>query len=330
MSEITQIDSQEAIFRGFDSLVMDPSIRRVFSMIETYNQLLRDEPTSERDVKALVAEIDTAWVDFIDQPAMLTGRATFPDEYSEQRAATDSYYEEDSVVFKGVTYLRTDRPKESGSHAETEEKESYQLVVGFERESIDLHSRLATLEGIAKTDDIVALEFPGVMSAERARWMLRAQHEELIDDIDSALYADVLDESDRVLGLASLAYEPTGDLQIDRQIISALNVYVSNTLTLDTHIGYAFSVDGRVWMQDSKGEYHPVTVKADAISRVVNLSWTSTPYDARSVTPHLEMTVSSAELVDDSDLIRIQVPIASLTKLQSLRRMYFNGTLSGE
>jgi hypothetical protein len=321
MSELTR-EMDKARIEGLESLQMDPKLRRTFELVRIYNELLADEPVSKDIAEGIIAEIDSEWSDLLGITATFTGRAKSPNEFDPEKAIATGYFEDIEVQFRGAVAAPV---KPMDDSADIPEIESYyHLGIGFQREAIDSDGDRVFVDVVAVPDDIASLEFPDIMSRDRARWILQELQPDLIDDIDAALLNDAEEESDRTLRLAGLHFQPSGDEEADKQIKGALNVYTQTAMPFDTHNGYHYSFNGPVWLKNKDEQFVTCHVVSESIATIRGIAWLETPEDGNVLVPHLDMLLCQDEVEDSSDMYHAHVPVSSITYLRSLRRIFFS------
>ena len=334
MSEVTQTDPTEAMFKSLESLHMDPKLSAILNKVDAYSKLLEDTPVTMMEIHDIIVEIDTEWDILVGEKASFTGVAQFPNEQIDGYPVSTDFYEDQSVIFRGVIAGEKGL-EENGAEVEYEQDAEeteifYELGIGLTRTGISHNGNVVQVDGIAKTAYIASLEFSHTMSQERAIAILEEQQPELIGDIDRALLNEAEDEGELALRLAGLRYELSGDEKIDAFVNQALNLYTNKILIFDQHNGYEASFEGMLWIENNEGVDCPAVVQAEALVKVSRVVWARQPPGEDVLVPHVELRVCSPEVQDTEEMIHIHAPLAIFDELYSLRHQYHNQEETGE
>jgi hypothetical protein len=315
----TGIDTLE--FPGLESLQMDPEIKATLDLMLIYNELLLDRPVSSEELTAIVNLLDDRWRNLINSKAIFTGRALFPNPFDQKRTKQEGYFEDEVVIFGGVSVGKIDAPQTTIKLGPDEA--FCELRVVFQRECIDHRGEVVYLTGHAQAEEVASLEFPSAMSFDRSWWILEELQHDLREDIDIAIYADTDDECVRALNLGGLEYSLIGDEEIDNLMKGALDRYTNTLLLFDKRNGYDFKLEGRAWMLDESGEFVPSKVEGQSLAEVQGVAWAEKPGDSTILVPQLCLVVCPDTIQEDAEFIHLRAPIDTLKQLRSLRRLYY-------
>lgn len=306
----------QQLISDLDTLQMDPYISNVLKDVEILNELLRSEPKTEEEIKELMRDVDSRWIELIDEFVRFTGRATFPDVSIPGGGNVENYYENEEMMFGGIIPYRLVDDDEG-------EYRLYELRVVFEREAIDSEGRHVILRGLATTTDIAEIEHSNLMSIERAKKILEHYEPDILEDIEVALLNPSQDESNMIMGLQGyiLTAADRDDENI-QTVKKALNTLCRNYVQLDVYNSYIMSINGRGWIADSN-TYSLCNIEASGLVHIEEVIWELSPDDRHdTIVPHVAIRILGLEVNSTSDK-QYAVPLTSISDLRSLRMAFY-------
>jgi hypothetical protein len=320
-----------ALFEAYDDVQLDPYVNAVFEKMKLYSELLKHEFVGSDQINEIMRELDDEWDSLLRREAVLTGVMKFLPinlRGSEGDPVRD-FYEDETVIFGGVmpVQIETKYAFERTDDID-EDTHIYELQLHVTREAIDSDGKLVRLTGTAALDDIVSLEFPNLMSTDRARNWLAYYHPDDMDDIEVSLLNSCTEECEMLLRLSDssvdIARPHRGDTELSLRSAQALNIYTNSLFTFDREAPYIISVSGDALQPDDDGGFQPTHITGTTMSSLDRIVWLAKDSESESVLyPH----VIAHFLADDKDAkaLEMMVPISSINSLKSCRYDYFVG-----
>lgn len=321
-------ESDERYFRELADVQLEPVVAAAFADIRVYNELLLREYLDSVRINEIMREIDDKWRMVMRKQAIVTGYCAFPngDQVSGIAPISRDYYEDQEVVFQGVLPVPIDQAWDDDGN----EIHKYELYIQLMREGIasDEMSTRVQLTGRAKVDDIITLEFPGMMSNDRAQHWLEYYHADDVDEIDTLLLKPSNDECEMVTRLAEVVVDAraahAGDKALITRSVEALNIYTNSLFSFDKDMPYSATVQGDGWVMNDDGKTAPGEVgepSAMAIT-VSQLIWVNVCEEEKGILrPHLDARIQTPD--KDIPGYHILLPLTGIKDFRSFRGMYF-------
>ena len=316
------------VIHEYSAVSIDPYLGRVIEDMRTYNSLLRSQPVTIREAYEMKQELDDRWQAVIGGEARVTGTMAFLSDVEQHHEPTLSidFFEDEPVTFGGTMPVPTDVP--IGTAIGEDELHPYELHMLVTREALDGEGNLIYMTGSASVEELASIEFPQMMSAERARKWLEYYHAEDIEDIDVDLFAPSKEECEILQRLNGHSVDIGAVHRLDPELMQrsaqALNLYTNTYLTFDQDVPYLMKVDGAVWEQDANGDHEPTYVKGKSMVKLDRMIWTQrSGEDDAVVYPHVVAKLLTESLTDPERWVVID--IAGIKGLSSFRYDYFIG-----
>lgn len=314
--ESSPYTTDEHLFDQLSAIHMDPLLQETLNQAVDYNEYLSDLDVSREEVADVVRDLDEKWSALLGSTVVASGQMVFPFVDAEGEVTYQSdLYDNEEVLFGGAYALPLD-PLE-------EEPTRFKIGIEFKREALLPDGRPAILDGIAKPEDVLKLEFPTAMSLDRARSWLEYYYPDAIDDIDMAVLNEADNECDQLLALADVKVrlpKDTSDVEADTLTSTALRCYTRSFVMIDEDLPYQLEFQGAAWTVDGDSdEIYGIdaTVYGQWV-RVDGLIWKSVPGKKDAVLrPHLMTRVFQDDKTLPPD--RYLFPLQGVRELESLR-----------
>ncbi|HEY0965274.1 MAG TPA: hypothetical protein VGE13_02220 [Candidatus Saccharimonadales bacterium] len=320
----------ESYFQELDDIYLEPHVAAVFSQMRIYNELLASEYVDSARINEIMNELDREWSALMMQHAVATGFFYFPtiESVSTQEVVVErEYHENQDVQFNGVIPTMLDQSwDENGQPVH-----KYELRIQLIKEAIipNEESSYRPLTGSARVDDIISLEFPNMMSPERARHWLEHYHADEIEEIDTQLLNPSDEECEMVCRLTNMKVD-CGEAHQDDEMFAirssqALDIYTNSLFSFDKDMPYDAVMHGDGWTVYEDGETAPseISEPTRAPIKINRVAWVSSQNNERVLEAHLDVHI----LTDDKDGLgyHILLPLTTVKSLHSLRYAYFGG-----
>lgn len=308
---------------NFADTQTDPYLTRVFEKIKLYNDLLLEQAVSQDQIYEIMNELDNDWRQLMNETTIVTAAVSFVDENSSESTSVEvrsEFYEEHEMIFGGVLPVRVGLEMAEGS--------LYQLELRLTREGLTSSGNIVMMLGSAKISEIASIEFPDMMSIERARKWLEYYNFEEFEDINVSLFEPSTEECEMVLKLKDIEINTVVSADKDHahstRTMQALNIYTNSLFDFDSDAPYGLTLDGEAWSSDSDGTLSRSYCSGATMSAIDRVVWLPKDDDHEHIlTPHLAARFLGTTK-DDSDT-EIFVPICVVQQLRSYRYSFFTG-----
>ena len=318
-------------YREFEDARIDPFIRQVFEKMRLYNELLATEFVDSDQINRIMRELDEEWDMLMRREAVITGIMSFlpVDAHGSDGEPVRDFFDTETVVFGGVMPVQmATRYGFERLDDDEDDHHTYELRLHVTREAIDSAGKVVHMVGTAAIDDVLSIEFPNVMSVERAKKWLSYYHADDLDDIEVGMLNPTAEECEMLMRLADITIDvgrPHKDVDhLTLRSVQALNVYTNSLFTFDKDVPYLLQVDGPGWQPDKDGALQPAYLSGRTMSSLDELAWLAADEQPETVVlPHVAARFQSED--KDEPPIRMLVPISSIVSLRSFRYDYFVG-----
>ena len=314
----------------FANVQTDPLLRNVFDKIRTYNELLVDQYVSGEQITEIMKEIDDEWRQLMGETVIVSGNVMFANDMvagiSEQKTSSD-FYEDHEMEFGGVLPILLESMPSSGDYKD-DKLHQFRLELRLIREGLTPEGKRILMRGSAKLDEIASIDFPNMMSVERAyRWLDFYKTDEL-QEIEADLLNPSSEECEMVMKLAGLTID--GRLPHDvgdghaLSTAQALNIYLESLFSFDKDSPYELSVNGEAWSIERNGDLIASAISGTSIAAVDRIVWLAKCNElSYLLSPHIAVRFLGTTKDDAVNLM--YVPLDSVDQFRSQRHSYFVG-----
>ena len=314
-------DPNEELFHSLKTVHMDPALSNVFDEMQIHRERLKHVPLNSHEINALMSELDAKWRLAMHRKAKFTGVARFPDDSQPGRPSIEKYYENETVIFRGVQ--PTEIADGTVETYESEETKFYDLQIHLSLVTQGSDGTESDVPGVAKIEDIAQLDIDGFMSLERARHTLLHFQPELYARLGKLFRQESADECETALRLALLGYDANfDDSEVVEQIRLALYTFSNAMQKFDGLFGYVLEVNGMGWAINDEGKPVKSNLKGCSIVKVHAFDWhLDAAFGNDDIVPHLVATIGGRDLGNQSKPVLI--PLHAVQRFESQRGMFY-------
>ena len=311
----------EELFHSLKTIHMDPTISSVFDEMNIHRERLKQVPQNSSEINALMNELDAQWRVAMHRRGRFTGIARFPDDSQPGHPFVEKYYENQTIIFRGV--YPTEIADGTVETYDTEETKYYDLQIELAHVSHDNTGKENNVTGYAKIEDIAQLDIDGLMSLERARHTLQHFQPELYTRLGQLFAENSSDECETILRLSAMRYDASHDDSEDsEQIRLALYTYSNAIQKFDGLFGYILGANGMGWALTEEGKPVKSNVKGTSVVKVHALDWhVDAAFGNDDIVPHLVVTIGGRDLGDHSRPVLI--PLNAVHTFESQRQLFY-------
>ena len=326
MSEAVSSDD-DSYFNQIKNVHTDPYITAVFAEVRTYNDLLATEPLDESEIIDIMTTLDRKWANIIQENAVVTGRLGFAPENLKFGEVVWGYYVDQDIQFNGIVPV----PISMAIGDDGVERYICELQVQVIRETIldDDDCSIVMQTGRARIDELASIEFPHMMSSNRARYWLEYYHRDAIESIDVALLNPGLEECELASRLSDIEVNLEAihgnDEDLAERSVQALTIYTETYIGgFDSEMNYDIVATGDCWVIED-GDRRPAEFSGEEERmpfRVSRVAWVPEQQNSHIVVPHVVATLITP--YKDIEGLNVLIPLKGISEFRSHRYAYFN------
>lgn len=305
----------EKDFELLDQSLSEPVVNRAAKNALEYNELLLSLETTDSEQLEIVQSLDESVAFMIGQHVNVSGRVTYFNK--ENTGHHTVYLDEHPVFFNGFCIS-----KYVEGNKGTVVRYALQIpAIGLPGyEEVDEDEYGSVILGASAEIETTQFEY-SIISPERAEAHLRRTNEELLEEVDAAIYNAHGTEGASLVALQGLALHDHLDLDTEMNRVS-LAVYINKLIDIDA-VPYVIHIDGPtlVYKEGEGNALFPIQQEI----MVYAGGLTAQQYfndDNELVWRMCLRTIAVADEKED-ETVELHIPLESIKEFESIRSIYY-------
>lgn len=317
------------VYNGFENAAIamkEPYVESVLKSIRGVNESLKDGQVTRQEAAEYASLYDMEWANLglMNELMNITGMATYYQEFHAEDGGMSLVLKEDGY---NPVFMAEDKPMLSKGFI----VEELNGVAAIKLLGVCPPSEDTSFEQVPVTMNfgvdlsLVDVDFPNIMSAERARAWLQEFYPDLINEIDERLLNHDGDSATSILALRGLDLTPldaSGDMIM--RSCQALHHYLNSVIEPDSVLPYAVSCEGYVAFPEPDGETSFMYLKNKCdLMNLEQISLYQFPGDDNELKIRIVLVGQTAG-EDEGKYADVVVGVDSITDMHTVWSLYYN------